>query len=304
MGARVAVLRLHQDGPAGDAALGRRGAARSSSRPSSRSAPTGRTFYVLDEPTTGLHFADIHKLLDVLQRLVAVGNTVLVIEHNLDVIKTADYLIDLGPEGGDRGGTIVATGTPEAGRAPTRAPSPATISRRCSPTSARTGSIVGSTRLRSPRVEQENLRALDDLIGERTRPDRSRSLSTFCDGDARVLGSCALARFLSRRPRTDDCAPNAFPHWVDFELGDGQRARAASRQRHARGAPGLAAARLSRRQRRRVRHRRARRAACASCRIRTTKRSARVAVIADPDGYAVQVGSPKRERGAARRRRA
>ncbi|MDP9017595.1 MAG: excinuclease ABC subunit UvrA [Candidatus Eremiobacteraeota bacterium] len=74
---------------------------------------TGRTFYVLDEPTTGLHFADIHKLLEVLQRLVQTGNTVLVIEHNLDVIKTADYLIDLGPEGGDRGGTIVATGTPE-----------------------------------------------------------------------------------------------------------------------------------------------------------------------------------------------
>ncbi|HEY6325583.1 MAG TPA: excinuclease ABC subunit UvrA [Candidatus Cybelea sp.] len=74
---------------------------------------TGRTFYVLDEPTTGLHFADIHKLLDVLQRLVRLGNTVLVIEHNLDVIKTADYLIDLGPEGGDRGGTVIATGTPE-----------------------------------------------------------------------------------------------------------------------------------------------------------------------------------------------
>jgi excinuclease ABC subunit A len=74
---------------------------------------TGRTFYVLDEPTTGLHFADIHKLLDVLQRLVQTGNTVLVIEHNLDVIKTADYLIDLGPEGGERGGTVIATGTPE-----------------------------------------------------------------------------------------------------------------------------------------------------------------------------------------------
>jgi excinuclease ABC subunit A len=74
---------------------------------------TGRTFYVLDEPTTGLHFADIHKLLEVLERLVQLGNTVLVIEHNLDVIKTADYLIDLGPEGGDRGGTVVATGTPE-----------------------------------------------------------------------------------------------------------------------------------------------------------------------------------------------
>jgi excinuclease ABC subunit A len=74
---------------------------------------TGRTFYVLDEPTTGLHFADIHKLLEVLQRLVQTGNTVLVIEHNLDVIKTADYAIDLGPEGGDRGGTIVGVGTPE-----------------------------------------------------------------------------------------------------------------------------------------------------------------------------------------------
>ena len=74
---------------------------------------TGKTLYILDEPTTGLHFADIHKLLDVLQRLVSSGNTVLVIEHNLDVIKTADNIIDLGPEGGDAGGCIVAEGTPE-----------------------------------------------------------------------------------------------------------------------------------------------------------------------------------------------
>jgi excinuclease ABC subunit A len=74
---------------------------------------TGRTIYILDEPTTGLHFADIQKLLDVLQRLVAAGNTVVIIEHNLDVIKTADYLIDLGPEGGKGGGEIVAIGTPE-----------------------------------------------------------------------------------------------------------------------------------------------------------------------------------------------
>ena len=74
---------------------------------------TGRTIYVLDEPTTGLHADDVSKLIDMLQQLADAGNTVLVIEHNLDVIKSADYIIDLGPEGGIRGGKIVATGTPE-----------------------------------------------------------------------------------------------------------------------------------------------------------------------------------------------
>ena len=74
---------------------------------------TGKTIYILDEPTTGLHFADVHKLVEILQRLADGGNTVVVIEHNLDVIKTADYIIDMGPEGGDGGGTVVTTGTPE-----------------------------------------------------------------------------------------------------------------------------------------------------------------------------------------------
>ena len=74
---------------------------------------TGKTIYILDEPTTGLHFADVHKLVEILRRLSDSGNTVIVIEHNLDVIKTADYIIDMGPEGGDGGGEVVTQGTPE-----------------------------------------------------------------------------------------------------------------------------------------------------------------------------------------------
>ena len=74
---------------------------------------TGRTVYILDEPTTGLHFADIHKLLEVLSKLREAGNTLIIIEHNLEVIKCADWIIDLGPEGGDGGGQIIAEGTPE-----------------------------------------------------------------------------------------------------------------------------------------------------------------------------------------------
>jgi excinuclease ABC subunit A len=82
------------------------------SRELSRRA-TGRTIYVLDEPSVGLHAADVHKLIEVLQRLVDAGNSVLIIEHNLDIIKVADYIIDLGPEGGDGGGQLIAEGTPE-----------------------------------------------------------------------------------------------------------------------------------------------------------------------------------------------
>ena len=105
--------RLHAARPAGDDAVGRRGAARQARDASCARSRPGSTLYILDEPTTGLHFADIEKLLEVLQRLVDAGNTVVVIEHNLDVIKTADRLIDMGPEGGDEGGDLIAAGTPE-----------------------------------------------------------------------------------------------------------------------------------------------------------------------------------------------
>ena len=115
---------------------------------------TGRTLYILDEPTTGLHFADVEQLLDVLERLVDAGNTVVVIEHNLDVIKCADRIIDLGPEGGEEGGLVVAAGTPEEVALEPASHTGRYLAELLSPPAARAGATRsgGAPRRRRPRV--------------------------------------------------------------------------------------------------------------------------------------------------------
>ncbi len=147
---------------------------------------TGRTFYLLDEPTTGLHFEDVRKLLAVLDRLVDAGNTVLVIEHNLDVIKTADYVIDLGPEGGARGGEVVAAGTPEE------------VARVAgSYTGQFLAPLLGIRRARAPRPPRESLagalRAVRPLAGviRRRQVDEHDSDSDLVERD---LTTQAVAR--------------------------------------------------------------------------------------------------------------
>ena len=123
---------------------------------------TGRTIYILDEPTTGLHFEDVRRLLGVLQRLVDTGNTILVIEHNLDVIKSADWIVDLGPEGGDGGGHVVAEGTPEQVAKTAMSPAPASTSRRP----------------RRPRRSTATTRGRPTRVGGRTSSPTAPTLST------------------------------------------------------------------------------------------------------------------------------
>ncbi len=177
-----------------------------------RRVATGRTIYILDEPTTGLHFADIQRLLEVLERLVAAGNSIVVIEHNLDVIRVADRLIDLGPEGGDEGGRLIATGTPEqvagGGGVEHRAVPRAAAARRAA---ARRHDPRAATQAGSGRRRLTGARG---RRGAPERPDRARQRYVAC-GRAQAVGAeVALVR--AQQPALE---PGADPLGVDAPRG-------------------------------------------------------------------------------------
>ena len=164
---------------------------------------TGRTVYVLDEPTTGLHFEDIRKLLMVLEGLVDKGNTVITIEHNLDVIKTADWLIDMGPEGGHRGGTVLATGTPEevaevAGEPHRRVPAPGAQARRRRPSGAAAGHHPGGQGQRRDQGAGQPLRCA--AAGGVVRPP-----AVGCAVVRAGRGRCRVAAGATGRPPPSIC---------------------------------------------------------------------------------------------------
>ncbi len=253
---------------------------------------TGRTFYVLDEPTTGLHFADIHKLLEVLQRLVKLGNSVLVIEHNLDVIKTADYLIDLGPEGGDRGGQLVAVGTPGRGCGERCVVYRASICVRCWPMRARRGAC---TRIQNGSPKWKAATSRHSRSCTRMEDASQSKPKAFVSDFSMLMVLCrdlVASRDFYRNVMGMRVLNDQVPHWVDLELGEGKRLALHPEGAGRKVTPGtvqlgfavpnvdkfITDARVM------------------GARILQDPFDApfgRIAILSDPDGYAVQVYTPR-----------
>ena len=180
---------------------------------------TGRTLYILDEPTTGLHFADVEKLLTVLHRLVDAGNTVIVIEHNLDVVKTADWIVDLGPDGGDAGGEVVAAGTPEMIAGEPRSATGSYLRR-----------IIGGAAGNGSRAPAGTAAVREGPVASARAPERGRRARAPPAGHPRAAAPCGRGRRPSRPPprRRDsrlwsNCA--IFDAMIELHGGEDRRQR-------------------------------------------------------------------------------